>query len=158
MCKYTNFKGDSRVEKKVKHLEMIQNIIQRMANNSFLLKGWTVSLIVAIFILSDGEMNQIYFLFAYIPVISFWILDSYYLQLERRYITLYDLMRASLEESNFDLSIKNITYKKGKDKRLGYINCLFSISEMTFYIPIALLLSIIYESNIISIWCNIFGK
>ena len=40
--------GDLFLEDKYKHLEMIQNIIQRMATNSFMLKGWAVTLIVAI--------------------------------------------------------------------------------------------------------------
>lgn len=73
------------MEDKIRYLEMIQSVIQRMANNSFLLKGWTVSLIVAIFVLSDKVTDQIYFIFTYIPAIVFWILDSYYLQLERKY-------------------------------------------------------------------------
>ena len=35
------------MEKKIKHLEMIQAVIVRMGNNSFLLKGWSVTLISA---------------------------------------------------------------------------------------------------------------
>lgn len=57
--------GDLFLEDKYKHLEMIQNIIQRMATNSFMLKGWAVTLIVAIFALADKDMNQNYF-WAYI--------------------------------------------------------------------------------------------
>jgi len=37
------------MEKKLKHLEMLQGVINRMANNSFLLKGWSVVLISALF-------------------------------------------------------------------------------------------------------------
>ena len=32
------------MEQKIKHLEFIQTTINRMAGNSFLLKGWTVTL------------------------------------------------------------------------------------------------------------------
>ena len=35
------------LEKVVKHLEMTQGIINRLANNSFLLKGWSMTLVVA---------------------------------------------------------------------------------------------------------------
>lgn len=64
--------GGLDMEKKLKHLEMIQNIINRMANNSFLLKGWAVTLVAGIFALSNKEADKIYFLVAYIPVLVFW--------------------------------------------------------------------------------------
>ena len=60
--------GDLFLEDKYKHLEMIQNIIQRMATNSFMLKGWAVTLIVAIFALADKDMNQNYFGLTYIQL------------------------------------------------------------------------------------------
>ena len=37
------------MDAKLKHLEMIQGVINRMANCSFLLKGWSVTLIAALF-------------------------------------------------------------------------------------------------------------
>lgn len=136
------------MENKIKHLEMVQNIIQRMANNSFLLKGWAVSLVVAIFVLADVETYQIYFLITFIPMISFWFLDSYYLQIERKYTVLYNKVLQK-KEVDFDLSISNINYVRLKEKKLKYIFCLFSISEVIFYIPIILILVIIYRANII---------
>ena len=48
------------MENKLRHLEMIQNIISRMANNSFLLKGWTVTLVAGIFTISSKEADKIY--------------------------------------------------------------------------------------------------
>lgn len=138
------------MENKIKNLEMIQNIIQRMANNSFLLKGWTISLIVAIFILTDKTMDQMYFLVAYVPVAVFWFLDSYYLQLERKYAVLYDIVREK-REIDFDLKIDNITFEITNEFKLRYRNCLFSRSEVLFYLPILIMLTIIFrdELNII---------
>lgn len=144
------------MEMKVKHLEMIENIIQRMANNSFLLKGWSISLIVAIFVLSDTQMNQRYFLFCYVPVILFWALDSYYLQMERKYITLYNKIRVSNELVDFDLSIKDITYDNIKNSSLKYVNCLFSVSEWLFYCPIAIVLTVVFKNDILIILNNVF--
>ncbi len=43
------------MEKKIKHLEMIESIIERMGNNSFQLKGWTVTLVTIIGALSAKE-------------------------------------------------------------------------------------------------------
>lgn len=132
------------MEEKIKHLEMIQNIIQKMTNNSFLLKGWVVTLIVAVFILADKTTNQNYFWIGYVPIITFWFLDSYYLLLERKYIFLYDEVRKNGGEVDFNLSIVDITYKKVCNQKLKVIRCVFSISEVGFYLPLGVIMAIIY--------------
>lgn len=77
----------------VKHLEFIQGIINRMANNSFLLKGWSVTLVAALFALAAQNAKLGFVVLAFFPVIVFWILDSYYLRQERLYRELYDATR-----------------------------------------------------------------
>lgn len=57
---------------KVSHLEMIQGVINRMAGNSFALKGWAVTLVAGIFALSSKDADRTYFIVAYIPIIVFW--------------------------------------------------------------------------------------
>lgn len=64
---------------KIKHLEFVQNTISRLAGNSFLLKGWAVTLVSGIFTLSSKESNPLFFIVAYIPIIVFWCLDANYL-------------------------------------------------------------------------------
>ena len=54
-------------EKKLKHLEFIQQAVNRMASNLFLLKGWTVTLIAALFALAAKDSKDVYFLIAYCP-------------------------------------------------------------------------------------------
>ena len=78
------------MDKKLNHLEMIQSVINRMASNSFALKGWAVTLVAGIFALAGKDTDKMYFLVAYIPIIVFWGLDSYYLLQERLYRALYD--------------------------------------------------------------------
>lgn len=41
----------------LKHLEFIQYIINRMAKNSFLLKGWTVTIVAAFFALAAQNLE-----------------------------------------------------------------------------------------------------
>ncbi len=100
-------------EDKKEHLKMIADIITRMASNSFQLKSWTVSLISAILIFADFK-NQICFIWiAYIPIIVFWLLDAFYLQLERKYRKLYSLVQKDYinETDNvscFDMNTQNI--------------------------------------------------
>lgn len=60
--------NSENLELKIRHLEMIQDIINRMAQNSFALKGWAVTLISGILILSAKDSNLLFFLLAYIPM------------------------------------------------------------------------------------------
>ena len=86
------------MEKKQAHLEMIQNVINRLSRNSFLLKGWSVVLVSAMFSVA-GYDTQLYFvLLAYFPAIAFWGLDGYFLRQERLFRALYDHIRNSQEE------------------------------------------------------------
>lgn len=111
-----------------------------MASNSFLLKGWSITLIVGIFALSSKDSNKQFFIVAYIPLIVFWFLDTFYLQLERKYRNLYDKVRM-LNEKNIDFSMK-ITEDLLNNKT-NYVSCLFSISELVFYLPTVILVGII---------------
>ena len=77
-------------ENKLKHLEFIQDAIARMANHSFYLKGWTVTLVVAILALTKNSIHcSPIFLVTLIPIIAFWILDGYFLYQEKLFRELY---------------------------------------------------------------------
>jgi hypothetical protein len=79
-------------ETKLKHLEFIQAVISRMNNCSFLLKGWSVTLVSALFALSAKDADARFVLIAYFPAIVFWILDAFFLDQEKRYRQLYALV------------------------------------------------------------------
>jgi hypothetical protein len=85
------------MEAKLKHLEFIQATINRMAGNSFLLKGWAVTLAGALLALSFKELDWRYVSVALLVVGLFWLLDSYYLSRERMFIRLYDEVRKKAE-------------------------------------------------------------
>ena len=78
-----------------KHLEFIQNIINRMSNNSFLLKGWNVTVSSAILALVISNPNPLFAIVALLSSLSFWGLDAYYLRQERLFRSLYDDLRVS---------------------------------------------------------------
>ena len=80
-------------EHRIKHLEFIQSVITRMAHNSFLLKGWSVTLVAAIFVLAAKDANEAYAVLAFFPGLAFWGLDAYYLRQERLFRKLYDAVR-----------------------------------------------------------------
>lgn len=132
---------------KLKHLEFIQGIITRMANNSFMLKGWAVTLVAGIFALSSKDSDQLYSIISIIPVIAFWGLDSYYLLQERLYRSLYNKVK-DIEENSIDFSLKT-SYDKFPFKENRYSRCLFSKKELWFYLPLFLVcLTVIIFVNI----------
>ncbi len=92
------------METKTKHLEMIQGVINRLSTNSFLLKGWSVVLVSALFALSAGESNRAFIFLAYFPAFVFWGLDGYFLMEEKRFRALYNSVRMK-DESDIDFSM-----------------------------------------------------
>ena len=80
-------------EDRRKHLEFIQAVIARMAGNSFLLKGWTITLAAALFTLAVKDANRVFAVIALFPAVCFWGLDAYYLRQERLFRRLYDDVR-----------------------------------------------------------------
>ena len=71
------------------HLQILQGVIQRMAENSRSCKVWCVTLVSAVLVLvaRTGEANHA--LIALAPAILFLVLDSYYLGLERAFRSSY---------------------------------------------------------------------
>lgn len=92
------------MENKLAHLGMIQAVVNRLSQNSFLLKGWSVVLVSALFALAASDTNLLFILLAYFPVFAFWILDGYFLWQERLFRSLYDQVRG-LEEQEIDFSM-----------------------------------------------------
>lgn len=124
------------MENKHKYLEFIQNTISRMANNSSSLKGWAVTLVAGLFALATIDANKLFFITAYIPIIIFWGLDSYYLLQERLFRALYDKVRI-LEEESIDFNM-DTSLEEFKTEKNTWRNCLVSITELWFYLPLAL--------------------
>lgn len=74
-----------------KEIDLIQACITRMANNSFLLKGWAVSIIAVILALADKASDPaLLSAVVLIPLFSFWYLDAFFLRTERMYRKMYE--------------------------------------------------------------------
>ena len=129
------------MDKKMKHMEMIQGVINRMASNSFTLKCWAVTLVAGIFALASKDANRKFFLVTCVPILIFWGLDSYYLLQERRYRALFEKVRNTKENAiDFSMNASLPQFKTGNNK---YLYCLFSTTEILFYIPLAVLVVVI---------------
>ncbi len=122
------------MENKRKHLEFIQGAINRMASNLFFLRGWTITLIAALFAFFVKDANTDFIFVVYFPVIIFWILDGYSLSQERLFRALYNHVR-KLDEKEIDFSMNTSEYNE--DKRNGWLCSMFSSTLLFFYLPLA---------------------
>lgn len=95
---------------KIKHLDYIHNTINRMSTNSFLVKGWAITIISALFIFSDNKMNERILAIAILAMIIFWYLNAYFLQQERKFRALFDEVRV-LSEGEIDFSMSTDKFK-----------------------------------------------
>lgn len=118
-------------EKVVKHLEMVQTIINRLGNNSFLLKGWSMTIIItAMVLVARYDMqNPCIILSFIIPILGFWILDGYFLCQERLFRKIYDEVRC---QSDTDFKMDVVKYKNKPKGSL--VSALFSITLIIFYL------------------------
>lgn len=98
------------IDNKTTHLEMIQGVVNRLAHCSFLLKGWSVILVSALFALAAKDTKLYFIYLAYLPAIAFWGLDGYYLWQERLFRALYDKVRA-MDEPDIDFSMNTTPVK-----------------------------------------------
>jgi len=93
------------MEAKLKHLEFIQTAISRMATNSFLFKGWAITVASALSAFAAVETRAALLAIALLSTTMFWALDGYYLWLERGFIDLYNKVIVN-GDSTIDFSMK----------------------------------------------------
>jgi len=130
---------ESLKEYMLKEIELIQDIIKRMAFNSFMIKGWAITLVVVALLLK-GTNYQVWI--AFIPLLVFWFLDANFLWQERLYRKLYEWVvnnRLKTDEYLFDMNAYRF-----KDTVQSRIRIMFSITLGWFYSSIAILV-IVYS-------------
>ena len=126
-----NFFEDNRI----RHLDFIQGIISRLNSNSFIIKGWAITIVSAVLALLATTSNKAFIAITGLPIIVFWILDSFYLQTERKYTVLY---RKVIEPASnippFSLNINSpeVTNERGT----SYFASFFSRTIKVFYLSL----------------------
>ena len=118
------------IEQKLKHLEFIQGVVNRLASDSFRLKGWTVVLIAALFVLLVREGRIELAAIGIVPVLLFWSLDGYFLSQERLFRALYDHVRG-LDEHAVDFSMDTRALRTGWNRT--WLGAALSITLILFY-------------------------
>lgn len=127
------------VEQKVEHLKFIQAVIGRMGTNSFLLKGWTVTLVAALFAFGAKEADRTFVIIAWVPVLVFAGLDAYFLRRERLYRRLHDKVAARPDADPTDFSMATAEFQAGET----WHGALVSKTIFGFYVPVAGLLAVL---------------
>lgn len=136
------------MEEKIRYLEMIQNVISRMASNSFLLKGWSVTLVVGLLAFANlEEMDSKYIILALVPTIFFWALDGFFLHQEKMYRKLYENATGLSKPEEISFSLNASIYK---EEVPNWFKVMFSKTLVIFYVPIivVIILALFSFSNI----------
>ncbi|ENU1229215.1 MULTISPECIES: hypothetical protein [Bacteria] len=123
----------------ISSLGYIQDIIKRMASNSFFIKGWALS-ISAVIIALIPKLDEIesyspnsipiVITLSIIILFMFSLLDTYYLQQERIFRNEYNRKVESIDNEDIKNSLTIISLKKVKT---SYLSVYFTISIIPYY-------------------------
>jgi hypothetical protein len=107
------------------------NVINRLANNSFLIKGWSMAILAAaiLFIARSNSIYSEYLILTFlIPIFGFWLLDGYFLWQERLFRGIYDDVRQQ-ETTDFKMNVP-AQFKKANNK---WRDSVYSLTLGIFY-------------------------
>lgn len=150
-----------------KELDLIQDVIKRMADNSFKVKAWMIGILGGIVALGNdalfvtvAEDNLLTTLafnaFLFLPVICFWYLDAFFLRIEKLYREVYKWVvdnRSNTRDYLYDLN--TFTRTNGKNEQTDFLKDLDSTAKVMrsktlwpFYLFPFLAIFIIIATNI----------
>jgi hypothetical protein len=82
-------------KKRIQHLELIQNVIERLVGNEFLVKGWAFTVAGVLLGFAVNNHSAMIAVVSLLPTLLFAGYDLYLLRTERRYRVLYNRVRTS---------------------------------------------------------------
>lgn len=115
-------------------LGYIQDIIKRMAANTLLIKGWSMSLTGVMIAISKKDASNDYMVELWLSIlifnVLFSILDAYYLSKERSFRNEYNRKVESIKDSELR---NNLTIKSNNIKNESLWSSYLSVSVIGFY-------------------------
>lgn len=129
----------------IKHLEFIQSTISRISNNSFLIKGWSLSIAAALLAFSVKESKWSIAAISLLPSMAFWLLDAYFLRQERLFRRLYD--KARLPDPEIEIFSMDVSPYRDSE---SWVRPIFSTSLLLYYgsLGIANLAALIFIATV----------
>lgn len=132
----------------LKEIDLIQSCINRMAQNSFMIKGWTISLIAVVLALLPESFDVTGLcLIGIVATVCFWYLDAFFLRTEKLYRWKYDWVisnRLSCNKYFYDLNPYNkdmwIPNEDGSTKESPtVVKIMFTKTLFPIYLPLIIL-------------------
>jgi len=130
----------------IKHIEILQGIITRMAGNSAACKTWAIPIITGVLAFSIEKLC-ISIWISFVPAVMFFLLDSFYLGLERHFIK----QQREFVDKLSDKTLKVRDIYVIKSKRNFWIHLKFILSGMVsfstafVYLPIIVLICYLWK-------------
>ncbi len=132
-----------------KHFDFLQNIITRMNSNSFMIKGWAITIVSALLAWAASAKNEALVIVSVVPIVLFWLLDAQFLQTERKYRSFYEAAIADNSPiAPYDLNINKLLIYNNPYNQFWKV--VFSKSMKLFYG----LLAIVCIIPAVFIYCN----
>ncbi len=127
------------------HLEMIQGVINRMGANSLQCKTWSMMLFsamaVVLFQTNDAEKAMYICFIVMFMLLVFWVLDAWYLKMEKQFRHLYNAVRKEPFPPDNDNNVYRMDFKQYPEKCILCIMCTASVFPV--YMPPVILISTI---------------
>ncbi len=124
------------------HLNILQSVIQRMANNSSSSKAWCITLVSAILVLVAEKSKSDFAWIAVIPTILFFCLDGYYLAMEKGFRESYNEFIKKLHSSDVTSEDLYAVAPSGCDMTHLFLS-LISFSVLPFYLMLGLMIILV---------------
>ncbi len=139
-----------------KEVDLIQSCITRMAQNSFIVKGWLVTLITAVLTLLPVKNDVgLICLICAISTFCFWFLDAFFLKAEKLYRMKYEWViknRMISDDYMFDLNPYNseMWVKDSNDsfKAPKLIDVMVSKTLLPLYMLLLGIIAFVYIVNL----------
>jgi hypothetical protein len=116
-----------------------------MATNSASCKTWCVTLVSAIVVIIADKAKPNYIWISIVPIALFFLLDAYYLSLERQFRTVYNDFIRKLHFGN--ATVDNVFYVAPRTgvstDIMNILRAAGSISIWPFYVLLALMLLVV---------------
>lgn len=123
-----------------KEIDLIQSCINRMAQNSFIVKGWLISLVTVVLAFLPKTINfdiRTLCIILFIATICFWYLDAYFLKIEKLFRWKYKWVitnRRNTLKLSYDLNPHNSKMWSGGTKEPYIISIMFSKTLSPIYL------------------------
>ncbi|MCX7611557.1 MAG: hypothetical protein N2043_08240 [Ignavibacterium sp.] len=139
-----NNKSDINSQAVQSHLSITQSVIQRMATNSSSCKAWCITVVSAILVIVADKGKSQYAYIAIIPNILFFVLDTYYLALEKMFRNSYNDFIKKLHDNKIDSSDLFAVIPTGNRIKI-FLKSIISFSVWPFYITLLIMILLAKE-------------